>query len=134
MKYLSKIQYLCLMIGTSIWLYGWFGSRFNVMAVGMLLLFIQNILFSVRKIKYSIVFLMFQIAFFTFLLARPVIGVFKQIKWWTVNSQTEENVKVTVLMVTLSLVALFVGAALAVKLLDMFTKNKKGIKYKKGKG
>lgn len=132
MKYLSKIQYLCLMIGTSIWLYGWFGSRFNVMAVGMLLLFIQNILFSIRKIKYSIVFLMFQIAFFTFLLARPVIGVFKQIKWWTVNSQTEENVKVTVLMVTLSLVALFVGATLAVKLLDIFTKNKKGIKIQNG--
>lgn len=134
MKYLSKMQYLCLITGIGIWLYGWFGNHFNAMAVGLLLLFVQNIIFSIKKNKYSIVFLMFQIAFFTFLLARPVIGVFKQIKWWTVNSQTEENVKIAVLMVTLSLGALFVGAAIAVKLLDMFRKDEEVIKIRNDEG
>lgn len=113
MKKVSIIQYVCLACGSIVWIYGWKSHSFNILAVGILLLFIQNILFAFREVKERIIFLLFQGALFTFLLARPIIGMFEGIEWWTTSSQAEENVRFSLLIVTLSLVALYLGAVCA---------------------
>ncbi len=125
MKQLQKVQYICFAVGSGVWIYGWIQHQFDMLAAGMLLIFIQNLLFAVRKFKHSIVFLMFQGAVFTFLLARPIIGLFENIDWWNVNSQAKESIYATIFMITLSLVALYIGAEIIIRIIEACEKTKK---------
>lgn len=112
MKQLKIVQRASLASGAFIWIYGWLNHSFNLLAVGMLLIFIQNIIFSLREIKERIIFLIFHGAIFTFLLARPVIGLFQGTRWWEVSLQAEENIRFVILLITLSLIALYIGGEL----------------------
>lgn len=133
MKHLQKVQYSCLVVGSAVWLYGWFQQQFNMLAFGMLLLFTQNLLFALGKLRHSIVFLMFQGVIFTFLLSRPIIGMFENIDWWNVNSQVGESIYATILMVTVSLVALYIGAEITVRIIEAREKNEENLLEEKKK-
>lgn len=99
-------------IGLGIWLYGWKLHDFYILSVGMLLLFLQNVLYALQDLKERILFLTFHGVLFTFLLSRPFFGIFSGDEWWLTASQAEENVRFAVLIITISLVALLIGANL----------------------
>ena len=113
MKNIMKIiQYVCFVAGVITWSCGWCIFGFDFLAWGMLLIFLNNIIFSFLHLKERIIFLVFHGAFFTFLLSRPILGTLCGDDWWNSMSQSEENVRFAVLIVTISLVSMFVGASL----------------------
>lgn len=61
---------------------GYLLNDFNLILIGVLLLFGSNIIYSFSDIKKHIVFFFFHITFFTFLLSRPTISMFRGNVWW----------------------------------------------------
>ncbi|MCB6203667.1 O-antigen polysaccharide polymerase Wzy family protein [Extibacter muris] len=105
-------------IGIAIWTYGWIEHDFKILSLGLLFVFLQNVIFAFKKVKERLLFLIFQLVLFTFLLSRPFMGIFSDDKWWLKASQAEENVRFAVLILILSLEALFVGAFLVSKFVN----------------
>lgn len=114
MKKTSMYIQLCFFVaGCIIWPFGWFGRQFNLLALGLLLFFVNNIIYAGRNVKERIIFLVFQIVLFTFILSRPIIGMIMGKDWVHASSQADKNVYFSILIVTITLIGLFVGAVIA---------------------
>lgn len=92
---------------------GWISHIFNIMTIGLCFCFLHNIIFSFRNIKSRILFFIFNITWFTFLLSRPLIGMFRHIAWWNTASQGEENIRFAFLVMFISIICLYLGAIAA---------------------
>ncbi|MEG0664371.1 MAG: O-antigen polysaccharide polymerase Wzy family protein, partial [Clostridia bacterium] len=100
--------------------YGCFNYKFNIALIGVLLIWINNIIFSFEKLKERIVFCFFNVTIFVFLLSRPTISMFRNNQWWYFNN---ESVVFSLIGLYISILFLFLGAILAEELLKKKYKN-----------
>lgn len=109
---IKKIRYLCGIFGAGAILLGYFLHSFNLLCMGMMILWTHNILFSFEHIKTRIWFLMLHITIFTFLISRPFIGMLRGEKWWETLEQAPENTCFSIVIIVISLVTFYIGARL----------------------
>ena len=109
---IKKIRYLCGIFGAGAILLGYFLHSFNLLCMGMMILWTHNILFSFEHIKTRIWFLMLHITIFTFLISRPFIGMLRGEKWWKTLEQAPENTCFSIVIIVISLVTFYIGARL----------------------
>lgn len=116
MKKRTILGILCLSAGLSIEILGYIIQNFNIIAIGLLLIFVNNILFAVKNIKGHIYFLIFQLTFFVFILSRPILGALKREEWWKTAYQAEENIYFALFVVTLAMLSLYIGGQIGCSL------------------
>lgn len=98
-----------LLIGTGISVLGYSVENFNVFLTGMLVIFINNIVWAVKRKENRCIFLIFHITLFTFCLGRPLIGMFTGEEWWNYASQAKENIWFALILLITSLIAMQLG-------------------------
>ncbi|WP_415674391.1 O-antigen polysaccharide polymerase Wzy, partial [Vagococcus fessus] len=80
----SKLNYILMFLAIFIFLIGIFIENITTILIGVLILWLSNIVYSFFDIKNRIVFLMFNATFFIFLLGRiTVTGIFKYKEGYT---------------------------------------------------
>lgn len=110
---ITKIKYLeveLLLFGLTVSILGYYSTRFNIAITGICLIFLANIVYSIKNLKKYFIFFFMQITIFTFLIARPFIGMLKGISWWNNANQAKENVWFALILILLTEVALYLGA------------------------
>ena len=98
-----------LLIGTGISVLGYSVENFNVFLTGMLVIFINNIVWVVKRKENRCIFFIFHITLFTFCLGRPLIGMFTGEEWWNYASQAKENIWFALILLITSLIAMQLG-------------------------
>lgn len=76
------LRYCCLILSWMLFGIGLCLGNFNILLCANLCLLISNLLFAAENIRDRIFFLFFNLTFFVFLLSRPVISMFRNVKWW----------------------------------------------------
>lgn len=104
------IRYSLLVLSAAIAVIGAVWGIFNVTLVGILLLFLHNLLYSAQQIRSRVLFLFFNITTFVFLICRPVIDMFRGDIWW--QDFSVESVWFALTALYLTLLFLFAGALL----------------------
>lgn len=61
---------------------GYYREYFNIALIGIVMIWICNIIFSVENVKSRIFFLVFNLSQFVFLIANPVISALRGEAWW----------------------------------------------------
>ena len=89
---------------------GYWSQSMNTFALGLLFMYLNSMLFALKKWNKRFVFGMLHVTFFTFLLSRPIIGMFRGTKWWNASSQQAENIWFALGLLFLALISLFAGA------------------------
>lgn len=128
------LRYTCFMLAIIFIMLGITVKSFNVALGGLCFLYANNIIYCIENIKKRIFLLMFHITIYVFLLSRPTIAVFRKELWW--QDGGSEHVLVSLIMIGLSLLALYIGALLGErrqKISDMHKNNIKLIVSKKNK-
>lgn len=105
------IRYSLLVISAAVAVIGGVRGIFNITLIGVLLLFLHNVLFSFERIRRRIIFLFFNGTSFVFLICRPVIDMFRGDIWW--RNFSSESVWFALTALYLTLLFLFAGALLA---------------------
>lgn len=108
-KMISKVRWLIGLLSIPVFSIGYIKYHYNVTLLGIMLIWICNIWFSMENIKRRILFLMLNITQFVFLIGNPVISAFRGEEWWTRYWDFAEHFSVLVLY--LSLIAMYFGAA-----------------------
>lgn len=88
---------------------------FNVMLSGVLLILINNMLYSFERIKSRVYFLFFNVMVFIFLIGRPTIEMLKREERWEIGSGATIWALSAIFT---SLLFLFIGSLVAEKLVD----------------
>lgn len=122
----SKLNYVLMFIAIFIFLIGIFIENITTILIGVLILWLSNIVYSLFDFKNRIVFLMFNATFFIFLLGRiTVTGIFKYKEGYTGLLGTAFNdyevIYTMLLVLFLSLLFLYIGY----QFFEMIKKNKK---------
>ncbi|MGF7012283.1 oligosaccharide repeat unit polymerase [Lachnospiraceae bacterium PF1-22] len=107
------IQLLFLALGFVLWIWGWFRPQYNCLAMGVFLIWLANMVYACRDFSERLFFLIFHISLFIFALSRPISNIIKGKEWQKMASQSEESVRMAMLMITVSICGLFIGAVLA---------------------
>lgn len=115
------IRYSLMVSAFALYLAGGVLDFFNVMLVGILILFFHNIVYCCEKLKCRIIFLLFNITTFVFLYIRPVIDLFRGEAWW--SDFSTEAVRFTLLVLFANMLFLFFGALLSEAVLQRKEKN-----------
>ena len=95
------IRYLLLVISAAVAVIGGVRGIFNITLIGVLLLFLHNVVFSFESIRRRIIFLFFNGTSFVFLICRPVIDMFHGDIWWQDFSSESVWFALTALYLTL---------------------------------
>ncbi len=103
---------------------GYVVENFNVFLTGIFIVFINNVVWAIKKRETRCIFLMFHITFFTFCLGRPLIGMFTGEEWWNYSAQAKENVWFALFLLLGSLSALQLGVLIAEQTLKIRLKGK----------
>ena len=96
-------------IGIAVWGIAYSCSNFNLAIAGITVIFLVNLIYSIRCFKEQFVFFFMQLSIFTFLISRPMIGWLSGIEWWNTASQAEENVWFALSLLLVTETALFLG-------------------------
>ena len=107
-KMISKVRWLIGLLSIPVFSIGYIKYHYNVALLGIMLIWICNIWFSMENIKRRILFLMLNITQFVFLIGNPVISAFRGEEWWTRFWDFAEHFSMLVLY--LSLIGLYFGA------------------------
>lgn len=118
-EYYSIILFL---VGGTIFIYGWWMTDYKVLSMAIFLIWINNFLFSIKKMKERIVFFLFQCTFFTFLISRPIIETITTKEWWIATDQADAQLKFAFFSIALSLVGLFLGGIVISKFNVFFSR------------
>lgn len=105
------IRYSLLVISAAVAVIGGVRGIFNITLIGVLLLFLHNVVFSFESIRRRIFFLFFNGTSFVFLICRPVIDMFRGDIWW--QDFSSESVWFALTALYLTLLFLFAGDLLA---------------------
>ncbi len=105
------IRYSLLVISAAVAVIGGVRGIFNITLIGVLLLFLHNVVFSFERIRRRIIFLFFNGTSFVFLICRPVIDMFRGDIWW--QDFSSESVWFALTALYLTLLFLFMGDLLA---------------------
>lgn len=98
-----------------VFLCGWISKNYPVLSIGLFLMWLNNIVFCLGKIRERIVFLLFHCTIFTFLISRPFIETLYRDQWWIETQQGDGPLRFAFLAVALSLSGLYLGALFVVK-------------------
>ena len=103
------LEILLIFIGIIIFFMGLKSTHYNTMLIGIMIVFIANMLQGIVKIKERIYYLFFVFTIFIFILSRPIISMFKGYKLWGF----EVNVmNTTLISILISLISLICGCLL----------------------
>lgn len=103
------------LLSLGIFAIGYVVGRFNVLLVGVLLLFLSNVITGFLNRKTHIIFLFFHFVLFTFLISRPFISFLKGGEWWYLG---REGTLFALNALFITMIALRIGANAADKLLQ----------------
>lgn len=103
---------------------GYWSQSMNTFALGLLFIYLNSMLFALKKWNKRFVFGMLHVTFFTFLLSRPIIGMFRGTKWWNASSQQAENIWFALGLLFLALISLFAGGVIIEKYDDRKQKSR----------
>ena len=78
-------------IGIAVWGIAYSCSNFNLAIAGITVIFLVNLIYSIRCFKEQFVFFFMQLSIFTFLISRPMIGWLSGIEWWLVTGNSLNN-------------------------------------------
>lgn len=92
---------------------GFLKLDFNIALIGILLIYFTNIVYSIQNFSKNFVYFFMQITIFTFLLARPFIGLCGGIDWWNSAYQAKENIWFALKLLLLTETALLLGSNIA---------------------
>lgn len=105
---LAKYFRYCLcVLSLPILLFGYFKIDYNLMLISVLMVFVNNLVFSFEKIKRRIFFLMFNLVLSVFLISRPFISMLRGAIWWNFK---KSDVDFAIISLYVTLVFLFIGA------------------------
>lgn len=85
-------------------------KNYNIILIGLLLLYLQNILYCLENVKSRVYLLMFYAMIFVFLLSRPIIDMFCRVEWW--KEESRPGTEFALVVIFISLVSLQIGAFL----------------------
>lgn len=97
-------------------------NNFNMALIGILILYVKDILSTMKNLKNDIYFLMFLGVIFVFILSRPIISMFQGNEWWYLG---EENEKWSLISIYISLIGLQIGRIFGKKIIKSSNKDKK---------
>lgn len=123
---IGYIYYAFFLIGAGLFLFGYMASSYNLALVGIIMLFLSDVIYGFSDLRKNFLFLFLQVTIFTFLLSRPFIGLCTGSDWWNGSSQAAENIWFALWLLFLTEAGLFIGAALA----DRFAVSLKGTELK----
>lgn len=103
----KKIKVIVLIISIILFGIGSIINSFNMMLCAIMVVLMNNIVFSLFNIKENIVFLVFNITFFTLLLSGNLISMLSNEVWY--NKFDKEIEKNTLLLLYLSLICIWFG-------------------------
>lgn len=109
-RILFIIRWVLCVLSIPLFYVGYFRDYFNITLIGIVMIWICNILFSVENIKSRIFFLIFNLSQFVFLIANPVISALRGEAWWERFWLFAESF--AVLSVYLSTLCLYFGAVI----------------------
>ena len=104
----TKIQVICLILATLFFTYGKIVASYNVQIVGIMFLWLNNLFFCFNNFGQRVLFFFFNITIYVFLLSRPSISLMRGNIW---GNWGKENIDFTMYSLILTLLSLFVGAA-----------------------
>ena len=85
-------------------------KNYNIILIGLLLLYLQNVLYCLENIQNRIYLLIFYAMIFVFLLSRPTIDMFCGVAWW--NEESLQGTSFALSVIFVSLISLQTGAFL----------------------
>ncbi len=123
-KYYDYLKFLFLVLGTATQITAHKIDHFNLFVCGILFIMVHNMLFSFEEYSRRVIYFLFNVTYFTFLLSRPVIGMFRGELWWKEVTDADEYVWITLVLISVGLYAIVLGGYLAIflheKLLNKF--------------
>lgn len=97
-------------LGIAITVCGVIAKNLDIMSLGILIVWIGNMIFCLGDFQKRFFFFLFQCTFFTFLLGRIVVSYLRNQKWWIELGQAYENNCFAIVAIAISLVSLLLGA------------------------
>ena len=76
------LRYSTVVMSFLIFSLGLIYASFNVILIGVLLMYVSNLIYAFENIKRRVLFLIFHLVLFVFLLSRPTISMIKGNIWW----------------------------------------------------
>lgn len=104
------VRYALFLLSFCLFLTGWVFENFNLTLLGIVFLYVQNILYCCENISKRIYLFVFYITIYVFLLSRPTIAWIKGEFWW--KEESEAGMRFALFSLFLTLVFLFAGAVL----------------------
>ncbi len=103
-KFMIKIcrllRYNLMVFSIILFILGTINNYFNVMLMGVILVFTNNIIYGLENRKSRMLFLIFNVMIFVFLLSRPFISMMRGDAWWYFK-KNDVNFAMNSLMLTL---------------------------------
>lgn len=112
----KKIKYIFFCLGILIFSYGQIVKNMFFLSMGMFIVWLASMIFSMESVREKIVYFLFQVSFFTFLISRPFVGSIEGSQWWLNSEQSLNNYYFAFSIVMLSQIGLFVGGLASEKL------------------
>ena len=103
----KKIKYIFFSLGILIFSYGQIVKNMFFLSMGMFIVWLASMIFSMESVREKIVYFLFQVSFFTFLISRPFIGSIEGSQWWLNSEQSLNNYYFAFSVVMLSQIGLF---------------------------
>lgn len=108
-KAISILQIILVGISVLLMLAGIRNQSLNVFFLSVFCLFIVNVLFVLKQWRQEFLLGFFFVTFFTFLLARPLIGMCKGNEWWNTASQAKQNIWFALVLLLISMIGFLIG-------------------------
>lgn len=105
------IRYLLLICFIILFIIGYVFNYFNIMLISIIMLLVNNILYSLELTGKRVVFLFFNISFFTFLIGQYLFMMLNGEQWW--SNYPNEIMTHTLLSLFISLLFLYMGSVFA---------------------
>lgn len=112
-KILQYLKSALLVVSFGVLGVGYLVGNFNVLLIGVLCIFCNNLISGFLNWRTHVVFLFLHFTLFTFLLSRPLISMFKGYNWWHFGN---DATMFALNALVLTMLALRIGAKVAVKI------------------
>lgn len=121
-KYYKYFKFVFLFLGIIIQILSYSRGQFNFFVCGILLVLTHNISFSFEDYSRRFIYFLFNVTFFTFLLSRPIIGMFRGEIWWRSVTDADEYVWFALWLVSVGLYAIILGGYFVVNVHEKIQK------------
>lgn len=111
-KTINIVQSLLVVVAIVFGITGIKQQSMNIFFLSIFFIYINNVIFVLRRWSESFILGFFYVTFFTFLLSRPFIGICRGKDWWNSALQAEENIWFALILLLISIIGLFVGSRL----------------------